>query len=51
VEEPRPKTFEEARGQVVSDYQGELEKRWVERLRQRNPVNISEAEVSRMAGK
>jgi peptidyl-prolyl cis-trans isomerase SurA len=51
VEEPRPKTFDEARGQVVSDYQAELEKRWVERLRKQNPVVINEGEVSKLAGK
>lgn len=35
-----PKVFDDVRGQVVADYQDELEKRWVEALRKRYPVVI-----------
>ncbi|HLA63985.1 MAG TPA: peptidylprolyl isomerase [Rhodothermales bacterium] len=35
IEEPRQKTFEEARAEVVSAYQDELERQWVARLRER----------------
>jgi peptidyl-prolyl cis-trans isomerase SurA len=33
IEAPRAKTFDEARAELVSDYQEVLEARWVERLR------------------
>ena len=45
VEEPRQKTFEESRGQVVSDYQAYLEKTWLDRLRKRYPVAVVAKEV------
>ncbi|MBC8112323.1 MAG: peptidylprolyl isomerase, partial [Verrucomicrobia bacterium] len=45
VEEPRLKTFAEARGQVISDYQNELEKRWIISLKQKFPVMMNEAGV------
>lgn len=40
IEEPRVMTFEEARAQVVADYQDELEKRLVERLRREAGVTL-----------
>jgi peptidyl-prolyl cis-trans isomerase SurA len=48
VEEPRPKTFEEARGQVISDYQSYLEKQWINELRQKYAVVINEKEVKKL---
>jgi peptidyl-prolyl cis-trans isomerase SurA len=48
VEEPRPKTFEEARGQVISDYQAYLEKQWINELRQKYAVVINEKEVKKL---
>jgi peptidyl-prolyl cis-trans isomerase SurA len=48
VEQPRPKTFEEARGQVISDYQTYLEKQWISELRQKYGVTINEKEVKKM---
>jgi peptidyl-prolyl cis-trans isomerase SurA len=50
VEQPRPKTFEEARGLVVADYQNFLEKQWVDELKKQNPVVINEEEVRKMLG-
>ena len=37
-----PETVDDVRQQVISDYQEELEKRWVERLRKRYRVEIDE---------
>lgn len=48
VEQPRPKTFEEARGQVISDYQTYLEKQWIEELRQKYAVVVNEKEVKKL---
>jgi peptidyl-prolyl cis-trans isomerase SurA len=38
---PGIKTFEEARAAVISDFQTDLEKRWIEQLKKRHPVKIS----------
>jgi len=39
---PVPRTFEEARGLVINDYQTELENQWIEELRKKYPVTINE---------
>lgn len=38
----RPKTFDEARGDVISDYQNYLEKQWITELKQRYPIRLNE---------
>lgn len=40
VQEPRPKTLDEARGIIISDYQNYLEKEWIADLKNRYEVNI-----------
>ena len=42
VHQPEQKTLKEARGLVTSDYQVELEKKWVQSLKERYPVKINE---------
>lgn len=48
VEAPRPKTFEEARGSVIADYQAYLEKEWLDTLRKENPVVLNEKEIQKL---
>ncbi len=38
-----PRSFEEARGLVINDYQAQLEKNWVSTLKQKYPVKINQA--------
>ena len=38
-----PRNFSEGKGLVISDFQNELEKQWVARLKQKYPVKINEA--------
>ncbi|RYZ24117.1 MAG: hypothetical protein EOO16_02280 [Chitinophagaceae bacterium] len=41
----QPRTFAEARGQVITDYQKELEDKWVNALRAKYPVTINQKEL------
>ena len=38
---PEPRSYEEARGLVINDYQNQLEKEWVESLKKKYPVRIN----------
>ena len=42
LRKPEQKTLKEARGLVTSDYQVELEQKWVQSLKERYPVTINE---------
>ena len=48
IDEPRNKSFEEARGLVISDYQGFLESQWIEELKKKYPVVVNEAELQKL---
>ena len=48
VEPARPRTFAEARGAVINDYQAFLEKQWLAGLRQKYPVKVNEEEIRRL---
>ncbi|QJW89659.1 peptidylprolyl isomerase [Spirosoma taeanense] len=49
IEPARPKTFAEARGAVINDYQAVLEKQWLAQLRQKYPVKVNEDEIRKLA--
>ena len=48
IEPARPKTFAEARGTVINEYQTQLEKQWLAQLRQTYPVKVNEAEIQKL---
>jgi peptidyl-prolyl cis-trans isomerase SurA len=48
IEPSRPKTFAEARGSVINDYQKVLEKQWLDSLRARYPVKVNEQELEKL---
>ncbi len=48
LEEARPKTFREARGQVMKDYQNILFANWINQLKAKYPVVINQEEVKRI---
>jgi peptidyl-prolyl cis-trans isomerase SurA len=48
IEPARPKTFEEARGAVINDYQGYLETVWLTELRRQYPVVFNDEEVRKL---
>lgn len=39
---PEPRSFAEAKGLIINDYQTELEKEWVKKLKKKYPVTINE---------
>jgi peptidyl-prolyl cis-trans isomerase SurA len=41
--EPGQRSFEEARGLVINDYQAVLEKQWLDSLKKKYPVKVNEA--------
>lgn len=43
--QPSPRSFEEARGLVMNDYQAKLEEEWMKLLKKKYPVKVNEAEL------
>jgi peptidyl-prolyl cis-trans isomerase SurA len=39
---PSPRTFTEARGLLINDYQNELEDKWIEELKIKYPISVNE---------
>lgn len=48
IEPPRLKTFSEARGSVINEYQKELEKQWLSGLHQKFPVKVNDQELEKI---
>ncbi|CCH01742.1 peptidyl-prolyl cis-trans isomerase SurA [Fibrella aestuarina BUZ 2] len=48
IDAPRPRTFAEARGAVINDYQAFLEQQFIANLRQKYPVQVNEDELKRL---
>lgn len=48
IEPARGKTFAEARGSVINDFQKELEKQWVSGLQQKFPVKVNATELEKI---
>ncbi|HET7898791.1 MAG TPA: hypothetical protein VFL47_14000, partial [Flavisolibacter sp.] len=38
---PEPRSFAEAKGLVMNDYQNELEKQWLQKLKKKYPVSVN----------
>jgi peptidyl-prolyl cis-trans isomerase SurA len=51
IKEAAVKTFEDARGQVISDYQKELEKSWVAGLRAKHKIEVNQEALSKLEQK
>jgi peptidyl-prolyl cis-trans isomerase SurA len=45
---PGQKSFQEARATVISEYQEEIEKKWLETLRKKHNVKVNKKEVKAM---
>jgi peptidyl-prolyl cis-trans isomerase SurA len=48
IEAPRAKSFAEAQGTVINEYQKELEKQWLQKLHQKFPVKVNEGELDKI---
>jgi peptidyl-prolyl cis-trans isomerase SurA len=48
VEGARLKTFEEARGAVINDYQQILEKQWLQKLKEEYPATVNRSELNKV---
>jgi peptidyl-prolyl cis-trans isomerase SurA len=48
VRKSEQKTLKEAKGLVTSDYQVELEQKWMETLREKYPVKIDEKVLAKV---
>ena len=40
--QPSPRSFNDARGLVMNDYQQEIEEKWIAELKQKYPVNVNQ---------
>ncbi|UFH56600.1 peptidylprolyl isomerase [Spirosoma sp. KNUC1025] len=49
IDPAHAKTFAEARGSVINDYQATLEKQWLAQLREKYPVKVNDEEIRRLA--
>lgn len=49
--QPQTKTFEEAKGQLISDYQAFLEKQWLASLKNKYPTKVIDVELNKLVKK
>ncbi len=50
-EQPTSRSFTEAKGLVINDYQAELEKKWIESLKKKYPVVINQKQWNELVNK
>lgn len=48
VEEPRTKTFKEARGQITRDLQKQLSDDWFNQLKEKYPISLNDSEIQKI---
>ena len=46
-----PKKLDEIKGEVISDYQNHLEKKWIQNLKVKYPVEVNQKELQKMLSK
>ena len=47
--EPAQRSFDEARGLVINDYQSVLEEKWIRTLKKKYPVKVNEKVLQTLA--
>ena len=48
VRAPEPKTYKEAKGQIISAYQTKLEDDWLKALKEKYPVTVNEKVLNKV---
>ena len=48
IDPPRSKTFAEARGAVINEFQRILEKQWLESLKSKHPIKVNKEELEKL---
>ncbi|TAE67001.1 MAG: hypothetical protein EAZ85_15470 [Bacteroidetes bacterium] len=48
IKEARLKDFDEARGNVITDYQNYLEEEWIKELKIKYPISVDETQIKKM---
>ena len=48
LQDPRPRTIRESRGQITSDYQEYLEENWLNELKEKYPVEINDKALKKL---
>lgn len=48
IRDPQPKRLDDARGQVISDYQEYLEEQWILSLKEKYPVSVDRSQLTKI---
>lgn len=51
VRQPESKTFKEVKGHITSGYQAEIEKQWIQELREKYPTNVNTKILNKISKK